>query len=138
VSDERTWLLDPDVTFLNHGSFGATPQPVLDAQDRYRRQMEAEPVRFFLREFPQLLEAARAELSTFVGASPQDLAFVPNVTTAVNAVLRSFDLQPDDELLTTDQDYSACRNALEFVARRRSPIRCRTPYSNGSASKCRS
>jgi isopenicillin-N epimerase len=78
--------------------------------------MEAEPVRFFLRESGALLDRARADLGAFVGAPAQDLALVPNATTGVNAVLRSLRLQPGDELLTTDHAYNACLNALQFAA----------------------
>ncbi len=112
------WPLDPAVTFLNHGSFGACPRAVLEAQQRYRDQLEREPVRFFLRELEPLLDAARGELASFVGADPDDLAFVPNATVGVNTVLRSLSLGPDDELCVTDHGYNACRNAIEAVAAR--------------------
>jgi isopenicillin-N epimerase len=112
------WSLDPAVIFLNHGSFGACPTAVLDAQQRLRMQMEAEPVRFLSLELDGRLDAARAELAAFVGADPDDLVFVPNATTGVNAVVRSLGFAAGDELLATDHTYNACRNALEFVARR--------------------
>jgi isopenicillin-N epimerase len=118
----RFWSLDPGITFLNHGSFGACPLPVLAAQRRLRERMEREPVRFFLQELPQLLDSARRELAAFVGADPQDLVFVPNATYAVNSVLRSLELNPNDELLTTDHEYNACKNALEFIASRRGAV----------------
>jgi len=114
----RHWTLDPAITFLNHGSFGACPSPVLDAQHRIREQMEREPVRFMTREVPLLLAEAREVLGQFVGASPEALAFVPNATTGLNAVLRSLSLAAGDELLVTDHEYNASRNALEFVAAR--------------------
>jgi isopenicillin-N epimerase len=110
------WLLERDITFLNHGSFGATPISVLAAQERYRQQMEREPVRFMTRELEPLLDAVREELATFVGARPADLAFVPNATAGVNAVLRSLDLDKHDELLVTNQEYNASRNTLDYVA----------------------
>jgi isopenicillin-N epimerase len=112
------WLLDPDVIFLNHGSFGATPRIVLEAQDEFRRRMEEEPVSFLVRELEPLLDATRAELGRFIGASPDDLAFVPNATTGVNSVLRSLDLRSDDELLVTSHEYNACRNTVDSVAER--------------------
>lgn len=114
----RHWTLDPSVVFLNHGSFGACPRPVLAEQQALRERLEAEPVRFYLRELPDLMDAARVELARFVGADPEGLAFVPNATTGVNAVVRSMDLRAGDELLVTDHAYNACRNALEFAASR--------------------
>lgn len=113
---KQHWLLDPDITFLNHGSYGATPIAVLAKQDEFRAQLEREPVRFMNRELEPLLDAARAELAQFVGAEPADLAFVPNATAGVNAVLRSLDLDKHDELLVTDQEYNASRNVLDYVA----------------------
>ena len=112
------WDLDPAITFLNHGSFGACPLRVREAQDRLRAQMEREPVRFFVRELEPLLDAALEALADFVGAGARDLAFVPNATAGVNTVLRSLDLRPGDELITTNHEYNACRNALEHAAAR--------------------
>jgi isopenicillin-N epimerase len=114
----RHWALDPAVAFLNHGSWGATPRKVLAAQQAWRDRMEAEPVRFFAHDLEPELDRARAVVSAFVGADPQDLAFVPNATTGFNAVLRSLRFEPGDELLTTDHGYNAARNAMEFVAER--------------------
>ncbi|MBI3893904.1 MAG: aminotransferase class V-fold PLP-dependent enzyme [Candidatus Wallbacteria bacterium] len=114
----RHWQLDPTIRFLNHGSFGACPIPVLERQRELRDRMEAEPVKFFVRDFDRLLSEAREQVAAFVGAQPQDLAFVPNATAGVNAVLRSLEFAPGDELLTTDHEYKACRNALEYVADR--------------------
>ncbi len=110
------FLLDPHTTFLNHGSFGACPRKVLDVQRDIRHRMEQQPVRFFMQRYFPLLDAARLELANFVNVDPDRLAFVPNATTGVSTVLRSLDLEPGDELLTTSHDYPACRNALEFVA----------------------
>ena len=114
----RHWLLDPAVTFLNHGSFGACPVPVLDAQRELRDRMEAEPVRFLARELDDRLVAARATLGRFVGADPDDLAFVANATGAVNAVVRSLRFEDGDEILTTDHEYNAVLNVLRHVAAR--------------------
>jgi len=110
------WLLDPTVTFLNHGSFGATPIAVLAKQDEYRAQLEREPVRFMVRELEPLLDAARAEVAAFLGAEPEGLAFVQNATAGVNAVLRSLDLDQHDELLVTTHEYNASRNTLDYAA----------------------
>ncbi|XHX77739.1 MAG: aminotransferase class V-fold PLP-dependent enzyme [Stenomitos frigidus ULC029] len=112
------WSLDPSITFLNHGSFGACPLPVLAAQQRWRDRMERQPLQFFGRDLEALLDDARVELAAFVDADAGDLAFVPNATTAINTVLRSLFFAPGDELLTTNQEYNACRNALDYVAER--------------------
>jgi isopenicillin-N epimerase len=110
------WPLDPRIVFLNHGSFGACPAEVLRHQSALRDELEAEPVRFLSREIDDRLQAAREALGAFLGADADDLAFVSNATSGVNAVLRSLALRPGDELLTTDHAYGACRNTLEFVA----------------------
>ncbi len=113
------WPLDPDVVFLNHGSFGAAPRAVLDEQARLRRRLEAEPVRFLVRELPPLWEAARDALAGFLGADRADLVLVPNATTGINAALASFPLAAGDRILVTDHGYNACGNAVRAVAARR-------------------
>ncbi len=114
----RHWNLDPTIDFLNHGSFGACPEPVLEVQREWQRRIEREPVLVLHRELESHLDAARGALARFLGADSDDLAFVPNATTGVNTVLRSLRFEPGDELLTTDQEYNASRNALDFVAER--------------------
>jgi len=110
------WTLDPGVAFLNHGSFGATPRPVLEAQSEWRARMEREPVAFFARDLEPALDEARAGLGAFVGANPDDLAFVANATTAINIVARSLRLQPGDEVVVLDHAYGAARNTLADAA----------------------
>lgn len=116
AADPAHWMLDPNVIFLNHGSFGACPQPVLEFQQTIRNSLEKQPVHFFARQLEELLDAARASLAAFVRCNADDLVFVPNATSGVNTVLRSIGFKPGDELLTTDHEYNACRNALNFVA----------------------
>ncbi|MGG6292995.1 aminotransferase class V-fold PLP-dependent enzyme [Leptolyngbya sp. AN02str] len=110
------WTLDPAIAYLNHGSFGATPRAVLAQQNEWRQQVEAEPVQFFAERLEPLLDHARTKLGAFLGADPANLAFVPNATTGINTVLRSLALQPGDELLVTNHEYNASRNALDRVA----------------------
>ena len=112
------WSLDSSIIFLNHGSFGACPRRIQNHQTDLQKQIEAEPVRFFTGEYMRLLDRARAEFSEFLGARPENLAFVTNATEGVNSVLRSLDLRPDDEILITDHGYGACNNACHFVADR--------------------
>ena len=111
------WTLDPEVDFLNHGSFGACPRAVLDAQAGQRARMARQPVRFF-RELEGPLDVARHALADFLSADGDDLAFVPNATTGVNTVVRSLELESGDELLTTDHAYNACRNTLRWHEQR--------------------
>lgn len=106
------WGLKPGVVFLNHGSFGACPRPVLELQSELRSEMEAEPVQFLWRRYEERLDPSRRALARFVGAKVRDLVFVTNATAAVNAVIRSFPLTRGDEILTTNLDYNACHNVL--------------------------
>lgn len=112
------WRLDPAVTFLNHGSYGACPEPVLAIQRAFRERLEAEPVRFLSGDLPGLLDEARVAIGGFLGADPEGLAFVTNATTGVNTVLQSLRFEPGDELLTNDHEYNATLNAMRFVAAR--------------------
>ncbi|MFO0983573.1 MAG: aminotransferase class V-fold PLP-dependent enzyme [Planctomycetota bacterium] len=112
------FCLDPEVIFLNHGSFGACPRAILDRQGEWRRRMEREPVLFLGRELEHALDEARGKLAEFLGADADDLAFVPNATTGVNTVLRSLAFQPGDQILITNHEYNACRNAVVAVAER--------------------
>ena len=108
--------LDPDWTFLNHGSFGACPAPVIEAQAAWRDRLERQPVRFLDRELPGLLVEVRDRLGAFLHADPDGLVFVPNATTGVNAVMRSLAFESGDEILTTDHEYNAVINTLHAVA----------------------
>ena len=110
------WPLDPDIDYLNHGSFGACPRPVLEFQTSLREKMERRPVEWFVTEVPKLLDEVRLVLAELLGTGPGNLAFVPNATYGINSVLRSLRLEPGDELVVTDHEYNACANALRFVA----------------------
>jgi isopenicillin-N epimerase len=131
----REFLLDPEVAFLNHGSFGACPRPVLERCQAWQRELERDPVDFIVRRRPGLLAAARAELAAYLGAAEADLAFVANATTGVNLAARSLDLRPGDEVLATDLEYGACDLAWEWVCRRTgaSYLRAATPRPLESA-----
>jgi len=122
------WALDPAVTYLNHGTVGATPRRVLAAQQRLRDEMERQPSRFLLRETaslagsrrldPSRLRAAADAVANFLGSEGADLAFVDNATSGANAVLQSFDLRAGDEVLVTDHGYGGVTNAVRYWARR--------------------
>ena len=112
------WILDPETSFLNHGSFGATPLSVLEEQSRLRNLIESDPVRFFERNYIPLMKAAIGRLSEFMNADSEGLVFVKNTTEGVNTVLRSLDLSPGDEIIVTNHSYQACWNAVDFVTER--------------------
>lgn len=113
----RHWTLDPEVTFLNHGSYGACPAAIQLKQQALREELEREPVRFMAHRHG-LIDRARAAAAAFVGARESELAFVPNATGGVNAAIRSQRWKVGDQVLVTDHEYNACRNALDYVAGR--------------------
>src|SRR5678815_5877334 len=126
----REWRLDPSLTHLNHGTVGAPPIRVLDAQQAIRDAIERQPPAFLLRELseiavgmpraePPRLRVAAREVASFLGARGEDLVFVDNATTGISAVLRSFPLRPGDEVLLTDLAYGAIAHAAAFHARDR-------------------
>ncbi|MFN8481967.1 MAG: aminotransferase class V-fold PLP-dependent enzyme [Anaerolineae bacterium] len=108
------FLLRPEVTFLNHGSFGATPRPVFERYQAWQRELEGEPVEFLGRRIRDLLAEARAPLAEYLHTSPDDLVYVPNITFAVNIVARSLDLRPGDEVLATNHEYGASDRTWRF------------------------
>ncbi len=112
---KQFFLLDPDIHFLNHGSFGATPKPVFDAYQDWQRRLERQPVLFLGREHDRLLKDSRSALAEYLHADADDLAYIPNATHGVNIIARSLDLQPGDEILTTDHEYGACDYTWEFL-----------------------
>ncbi|MBI3751373.1 MAG: aminotransferase class V-fold PLP-dependent enzyme [Chloroflexi bacterium] len=113
---DSPWRLDPGIVFLNHGSFGACPEPVIQARQAILEELEGNPMTALERAFEPRLDAARAEVARFIGADPEGTVVVPNATTGVSTVLRSLRFRPGDELLTTDHEYNACLNALHAAA----------------------
>jgi len=112
------FLVDRETVFLNHGSFGNTPEAVLREQDAIRRQVERDPVRFYVEDLEPRLDAARRAVAAFVNAPADDLAFVTNATEGVGVVVRSLELKPGDVVVTGTHEYNACNNALRYAAER--------------------
>jgi isopenicillin-N epimerase len=115
---DSPWDLDPTVTYLTHGTYGACPRPILELQQSLVAELEANPLRFLTRELEGRLDAARAFVADFLHADAEGLVVVPNATTGVATVLESLRLRPGDELLTNDHEYNATINALTTVAGR--------------------
>ena len=112
---KQHFLLDPEIHFLNHGSFGATPKSVFDAYQDWQSRLERQPVLFLGREYDRLLKDSRSALGEYLSANADDLAYIPNATHGVNIIARSLDLQPGDEILSTDHEYGACDYTWDFV-----------------------
>jgi len=121
------FLLDPDVIFLNHGSFGACPRPVLEIFQEWQRELERQPVEFLGRRFKGLLRDAREALAAYVGADPDNLVYVTNATTGLNVIARSLPLAAGDEVLATDHEYGAVDRTWQFVCAQRGARYVRAP-----------
>ena len=113
---QSDWLLNPDITFLNHGSFGACPRPVFETYQRWQLELERQPVEFMGRRYHDLMNAARQKLADYINAAADDLIFVPNATVGINLVARSLKLQPGDVIVMTDHEYGAIHKTWEFIA----------------------
>lgn len=109
-------MLDPSVTFLNHGSFGATPKPVFEEYQRWQREMEKQPVEFLGRRITGLMAESRAALGDYLGTHADNLVYTQNVTISLNIVARSLELGPGDEVLTTDHEYGAIDRTWRFLS----------------------
>jgi isopenicillin-N epimerase len=111
------FLLDPEVIFLNHGSFGACPKPVFEVYQNWQRELERQPVEFLGRRITALLADARSHLAAYLGVEPDEVVYFSNPTTAINMVARSLDLHPGDEVLASDHEYGALDRTWHFICR---------------------
>jgi isopenicillin-N epimerase len=123
---KEQFLLDPDVVYLNHGAYGATPRPVFERYQWWQRELEREPSAF-MRRLPDLFEDVRSALGSYIGARADDLTLVPNATTGVNLAARALELQPGDEVLATDLEYGACDRTWELLCERTGASYVRAP-----------
>lgn len=114
---KRHFLLDPSVTFLNHGSFGATPKPVFREYQHWQRELENQPVEFLGRRFNGLMRTARAALADYLGTQANNVIFAQNVTIALNIVARSLELGVGDEVLTSNHEYGAMDRTWRFLSK---------------------
>jgi isopenicillin-N epimerase len=114
----RHFLLREDVTFLNHGSFGACPRPVFEAYQAWQLELEREPVEFLGRKLTENMRLPREILAAELGTTAENIVGVTNATTGLNIVAQSFDLKPGDQILTTDHEYSALEKTWAYVARK--------------------
>ena len=127
MSIRELFMLDAQVAYVNHGSYGACPRPVFERYQAWQNELEREPVDLFARRLPGLLAEARAALAAYVGADPDDLVFVLNATRAVNVVARSLELRSGDEVLAIDLEYGACDLVWEHTCARAGASYVRAP-----------
>jgi isopenicillin-N epimerase len=123
----REFLLDPQVTFLNHGSFGACPEPVMRTFQSWQRELEREPVEFLLRRASGLVRESSETLAGYVGCDADDIVLVPNATYAMNMVARSLPLTEGDRVVSTDHEYGAMDRLWRFVCERTGATLLRCP-----------
>ncbi|WP_447635976.1 aminotransferase class V-fold PLP-dependent enzyme [Flavobacterium microcysteis] len=115
---KQLFLLDPSITFLNHGSFGACPKPVFEEYQRLQSELENEPVYFIQKKAAVYLKKAKEKLSKYIGCQPEDFFFTPNPTVAINTVMRSLNLQPGDEILSTNHEYGAMDRTWAYFCKK--------------------
>ncbi len=111
------FLLNKDITFLNHGSFGACPKPIFDEYQRFQLELESDPVNFIQKKALQYLKIAKERLAKYIGCNAVDFFFTPNPTFAVNTIMRSINLQTGDEILTTNHEYGAMDRTWNFYCK---------------------
>ena len=123
------FLLDPQVVYLNHGSYGACPRPVFECYQTWQRRLELQPVQFLGVELNNYLHLAREELGKYINAPVNDLVYIPNATHGINIVAHSLQLNPGDEILTTNQEYGACNYIWEFICNKTGAVYKRQPIT---------
>ena len=119
VSLKELFQLDPQFSYLNHGSFGACPLPIFKEREKWQKEIERQPVTFIQDKALDLLDWSRGKLSEFINCDKDDIVYFPNPTTAMNMVIKSLDLKPGDEILTSNHEYGAIEKTWKFMAKKR-------------------
>jgi isopenicillin-N epimerase len=114
---KELFLIDPEIIFLNHGSFGACPRPIFETYQNWQCELERQPVEFLIRRATDLMSNARQKLGAYLNCPASDVVYFPNPTTAINMVVRNLDLQPGDEILTTDHEYGAMERTWRYICK---------------------
>lgn len=115
---KEQFLLNPEITFLNHGSFGACPKPVFENYQQWQRDLEAEPIQFLTKKYYDALAVSKQMLAAYINCEPQDFFFLQNPTTAINQVVKSLGLKQGDEVLTTNHEYGAMDKTFDFYSKK--------------------
>jgi len=115
---KKLFMIDSDITYLNHGSYGACPKPIFETLIKIQKQLELEPVKHLAYDLYPLLEKSRKSLSKYIGCEKDDVIFTPNPSTALNTVIKSLKLNKDDEILTTNHEYGALDKTWHFICKK--------------------
>lgn len=115
---KEQFLLDPDITYLNHGSFGACPKPIFENYQHWQRALEFEPVQFITKKSYEALFVSKQLLAQYIGCSAEDFFFIPNPTMAINQVVKSLNFKQGDEVLTTNHEYGAMDKTFNFYSKK--------------------
>ena len=115
---KKIFMLDPNITYLNHGSYGACPKPVFESLIQMKKKLEFEPTRFLGFDLYTLLDKSRESLSNYIGCHMDDVVFTPNPSTGLNAVIKSLKLNEGDEVLTTNHEYGALDKTWHFICKK--------------------
>jgi isopenicillin-N epimerase len=126
---KHQFLLNPEVTFLNHGSYGACPKPIFDDYQKWQRALEFEPIQFISKKREEALLVSKKVLAKYIGCDIADFFFIQNPTTAVNQIIKSLDLKAGDEVLTTDHEYGAMDKTFDFYSKKKGFINRRQNIS---------
>lgn len=129
------FLLDPEITFLNFGSFGACPKPIFENYQHFQLELEREPVQFIVKKGPEYLHQSREALGNYIGCAADNLVYVPNPTYAVNIVAKNLKLREGDEILTTDLEYGAMDRTWNYYCRQSGAKYVRQPIQLPLVSK---
>ena len=116
-SIQSKFLLNPDINFLNHGSFGACPKDIFDDYQQWQLRLERDPYQFFLDTGQQELERSKQALANYINCAVEDLIYIPNPTTGINMVVKNLNLQPGDEILTTNQEYGGIDRTWDYYCK---------------------
>jgi isopenicillin-N epimerase len=128
------FLLDPEIIYLNHGSFGACPRPVFEKYQEWQRELERQPMAFLSRRVVALMAEAREMLAAYINCSADEVVYFTNPTTALNMVLRNLDLRPGDEVLASDHEYGALDRSWRFICSQKGAHYVRQPVTLPMAS----
>ncbi len=112
------FMLDPKITYLNHGSFGACPTPIFNELIKWQKKLELEPTKHLAFDVYEYLEQSRISLSNYIDCNKDDIIFSPNPSTALNTVIKSLDLKKNDEILTTNHEYGALDKTWKFICKK--------------------